>query len=178
MSDYPGADDVRAVAKQEGAPVLVVGNRVYDASMLIPDVVHFTRKQYLFLNAYRLGVPLEEAATKADMQEDEAARFLERPKTVAWLKDRAQKSYIRQEWHESDLWWQMGHECLEGKRHLSKDQQVVYLEFGKRVCPEQKSHAEAQKGPTINFNFSPEAVKEAFRRQAAIESEIMTEESK
>jgi len=172
MSDYPDAHEVKALARQEGNPVLVVGNRVYDASQLIPDVVHFTRQQYLFLVNYRLGVALKDAAAKAGMEEEQAEKFLERPKTISWLKDRAMKSHIRQEWHESDLWWQIGHECLEGTRHLSKDQQVVYLEFGKRVCPEQKAQIESQKGVTINFNFGPEAVQEAFRRQAAIETEI------
>lgn len=170
--DIPDKETVLEVAKTDDGRVLVVGNRVYDASLLIPEVVHFTRKQYLFLNAYRLGVSLEEAASKASMSIEEADRFLDRPKTVRWLADRAMKSHIRQEWHESDKWWEIGNECLEGRRHLSKDQQVVYLEFGKRVCPEAKSHAEGSKGTTINFNFGPEAVQEAFRRQNAIETEI------
>lgn len=172
MSERPSESDIRALAKIDGSPVLIVGNRVYDASQILPDVVHFTRQQYLFLNTYRLGVSVDEAATKAGLTKEEAERFLDRPKTVAWLQDRALKSHIRNEWHESDKWWQIGNECLDGTRHLSKDQQVVYLEFGKRVCPEQKSHPESNKGPTINFNFGPEAVKEAFRRQAAIDAEV------
>lgn len=172
MNERPDDGTIKAVAKQDGAPVLVVGNRVYDASQLLPGLVHFTRKQYLFLNTYRLGIPLAEAAAKSGMEEDEAARFLDRPKTVAWLQDRARKSYIRNEWHESDKWWEIGNECLEGTRHLSKDQQVVYLEFGKRVCPEQKVSPESIKGPTINFNFGPDVVREAFKRQAAIDAEI------
>lgn len=175
MSERPGDDEIKTIAKQDGAPVLVIGNRVYDASQLLPNIVHFTRKQYLFLHSYRLGIPLQEAASKAGMTDEEAERFLDKPKTVAWLQDRALKSHIRNEWHESDKWWEMGHEVLEGQRHLSKDQQVVYLEFGKRVCPEQKSHPEASKGPTIVFNFSPETVQEAFRRKAAIEAQVAEE---
>ncbi len=173
--EIPDRQSVLQAAKTDDGRILVVGNRVYDASQLIPDVVHFTRKQYLFLTSYRLGIPFEHAAAKAGMDPEEAERFLDRPKTVAWLKDRAMKSHIRQEWHESDKWWEVGNECLEGKRHLSKDQQVVYLEFGKRVCPEDKSRGEGSKGTTINFNFGPEAVQEAFRRQAAIETEISSE---
>ncbi len=172
MSERPDASEIRALAKADGSPVLIVGNRVYDASQILPDVVHFTRQQYLFLNTYRLGVSLDEAAGKAGLTKEEATRFLDRPKTVAWLQDRALKSHIRNEWHESDKWWEVGNQCLEGTRHLAKDQQVVFLEFGKRVCPEQKSHPESSKGPTINFNFGPEAVKEAFRRQAAIDAEV------
>lgn len=173
MSDRPDMDAVKAVAKLDGAPILVVGNRVYDASQILPDVVHFTRKQYIFLNSYRLGVSIDEAADKSGLAVDEAERFLVRPKTIAWLQDRALKSHIRNEWHESDKWWEVGNECLEGKRHLAKDQQVVFLEFGKRVCPEQKTHSEKGSGPTINFNFGPEAVAEAKARQASIEAEIL-----
>lgn len=163
--------DVTALARSVGDDVLVVGNRVYDASQLVPSVVHFTRKQYLFLNAYRFGVPLEEAAQKSDMTTEEAERFLVRPKTVAWLEDRALKDHIRNEWAEGGKWWKMGDECLEGKKHLSKDQQVVFLAFGDRVCPKTKETSETNK-TTINFNFSPESVKEARRRQEAIETEI------
>ena len=173
--EIPDRETVLKAAKTDDGKVLVVGNRVYDASLLVPDVIHFTRKQYLFLAAYRLGVPLAEAAGKAGMEPEEAERFLDRPKTIQWLQDRAMKSHIRQEWHESDKWWEVGNECLEGKRHLAKDQQVVFLEFGKRVCPESKSTGEGSKGTTINFNFGPEAVQEAFRRQAAIETEIVRE---
>ncbi len=177
MSERPDMESVKAASKQDGAPVLVVGNRVFDASQIAPEVIHFTRKQYIFLNSYRLGVPLSEAAAKAGMQEDEAERFLERPKTVAWLQDRALKSHIRSEWHESDKWWEIGEQVLSGVRHLAKDQQVVYLEFGKRVCPESKGTPDSGKGVVINFNFSPESVKEAFKRQAAIEAEIMDKAS-
>lgn len=150
---------------------LVIGNSVYDPLLFSRRLVRFSRRQYLFLNAYRLGVSLAEAASKAGMTIEQAERFLKRPMTRSWMEDRAKKDYIRNEWHESNKWWQMGNECLEGKRRLSKDQQVVYLEFGKRVCPEVKQASE-NKGPTINFNFSPESVKEAFRRQESIDAEI------
>lgn len=170
MSDRPDVTEVKAVARSVGDQVLVVGNRVYDASQLIPSVVHFTRKQYLFLNAYRLGVSLEDASHKSGMEPEEAERFLERPKTVAWLEDRAKKDYIISEWRESGKWVEMGNEVLEGKKHLSKDQQVVYMAFGERFFPKPKEDASPK--TVVNFNFSPEAVKEAFRRQEAIETEI------
>lgn len=161
------------MAKVDGAKVLIVGNRVYDASQLVPSVVHFTRNQYLFLNHYRLGVPIEEAASKSNMTPEEADRFLERPKTVAWLQDRATKDHIRNEWAEGGKWWEMGNDCLEGKKHLSKDQQVVFMAFGERVCPKPKTTEEDNRGKTvINFNFSPEAVKQAFHRQKSIEAEL------
>jgi len=167
----PDRQTIQALGKTDATRALVVGNSVYDPLVFSRRLVHFSRRQYLFLNAYRLGVSLSEAASKSDMTVEQAERFLKRPMTRAWMEDRAKKDYIRNEWHESNKWWEMGNDVLEGKRHLAKDQQVVYLEFGKRVCPESKSSSES-KGTTINFNFGPEAVQEAFRRQASIEAEL------
>lgn len=151
---------------------MVLGNRVYDASQLVPSLVHFTRPQYLFLQNYRLGVTVSEAAGKSGMTTDEAERFLEKPKTVAWLQDRATKDHIRNEWAEGGKWWEMGDQCLEGKKHLSKDQQVVFMAFGERVCPKPRVDSEQQAKTVINFNFSAQDVKDAFRREQAIESEL------
>lgn len=163
---------IEGLGNTDATRALVMGNSVYDPLLFSRQLVCFSRRQYLFLNAYRLGVPLHEAAAKAGMDVAKAERFLKRPNTRKWIADRAQKDYIRNEWHESNKWWELGHEVLEGKKHLSKDQQVVYLEFGKRVCPESKSQPEVNKGPTIHFNFGADAVKEAFRRQESIETEI------
>jgi hypothetical protein len=170
--DQPDRQEIMALGKTDATRALVVGNSVYDPLVFSRRLVCFSRRQYLFLNAYRLGTTLAEAAAKADMTMEQAERFLRRPMTRAWMEDRAKKDYIRNEWHESNKWWEMGNDVLEGKKHLAKDQQVVYLEFGKRVCPESKASPDSSKGPTINFNFGPEAVQEAFRRQASIEAEL------
>ena len=166
----PDAETVKAVARVDGAPVLVIGKRVYDASSLIPSVRHFTRQQYLFLNAYRFGVPLEEAALKSGLAPDEAERFLDRPKTVAWLQDRALKDHIREEWEEPAKWWSYGSEVLEGTREFSKAQIEVWKDFGRRVAPAREAHGEGE--TKIQINIDPGAVQEAFRRQKAIDAEI------
>lgn len=168
----PERDLIVRLGKTDATRALVLGNSVYDPLLFSRRLVCFSRRQYLFLNAYRLGVSVAEAALKAEMNVEQAERFLKRRNTRAWLEDRAKKDYIRNEWHESNKWWEMGNDVLDGKRHLSKDQQVVYLEFGKRVCPEAKENHDSAKGTTINFNFGPEAVQEAFRRQKAIETEL------
>lgn len=168
----PDKKEIQALGRTDATRALVVGNSVYDPLLFSRQLVRFSRRQYLFLNAYRLGVTLQEAADKAGMTVEQAERFLRRPMTRQWMEDRAKKDYIRNEWHESNKWWEMGNEVLEGKKHLSKDQQVVYLEFGKRVCPESKATNEVKSGPTINFNFGPEAIKEALKRQQSIETEV------
>jgi hypothetical protein len=169
---WPEAATVRAVGRTDATKALVIGNRVYDPLLFSRQVVRFSRRQYLFLNAYRLGTTLEDAAYQSGMTPEQAERFLKRPMTRSWMQDRAQKDHIRSEWHESNKWWEMGDQVLNGQKHLSKDQQVVYLEFGKRVCPEVKVVREGDAGPTINFNFGPEAVKEAIARQAVIDAEV------
>lgn len=171
-SPRPDNETINAIARLDGNSVSIIGNRVYDASQLVPSIVYFTRSQYLFLNNYRLGITIDEAAAKSGMTVEDAEKFLSRPKTVAWLQDRAVKDHIRNEWAEGGKWWEMGNECLEGRKHLSKDQQIVFMAFGDRVCPKVKE-ADNERGKTvINFNFSPEAVKEAFTRQSAIDAEI------
>lgn len=115
---------------------------------------------------------MAEAAAKADLTPEQAERFLKRPMTRAWMEDRAKKDYIRHEWNESNKWWEMGNEVLEGRKHLSKDQQVVYMAFGERVCPKARE-TDGEKGKTvINFNFTTNDVKEAFRREASFEAQL------
>lgn len=169
--NWPEKSEVEQAAKQDGAKVLIVGNRVYDASQLVPSVVHFTRNQYLFLNNFRLGISVAEAASKAGMTPEEADRFLDMKKTREWLQDRAVKDHIRNEWAEGGKWWEMGEKCLNGEKHLSKDQQVVFMAFGDRVCPKPRVDAEEKNKTVINVNFSAEDVKNAFRREQAFETE-------
>lgn len=148
---------------------------MYDPLLFSRRIVHFSRRQYLFLNAYRLGVPLSEAAAKAELTPEQAERFLKRPMTRAWLEDRAKKDHIRDEWAESAKWWEMGNDVLEGKKHLSKDQQVVYMAFGERVARVPRV-ADEDKGKTIiNFNFTANDVKDAFRREASLAASIEAE---
>src|SRR2546421_2718763 len=89
---------IEALGKTDATQCLVVGNTVFDPLTFAPEVVRFSRKQYVFLNAYRLGVPVEEAAAKAKMTLGMIERFLEQPQTIAWLKDRALKEHVKQEW--------------------------------------------------------------------------------
>lgn len=168
------SSDCKEIGTTDATKCLVVGNRVFDPAVFSPRLFQFTRKEYLFLNAYRIGVPLEEAAEKSEMSVATAERFLTRQSTIQWLEDRALKDHIRNEWNEPGKWWELGDRVLNGEKELSKAQIVVFQEFGHRVCPKAKDpESGAKAGPTINFNFSPEAVQEAFRRQEAIDGEIV-----
>lgn len=160
------------VRLEDGKKGLVVGNHVYSPHQFDPAIPDFTSKQYIFLNAYRLGVPLAEAAHKADLSVEQVDRFLARSDVRAWLCDRAKKDYIRKEWaaDQGGKWWQMGDEVLEGKKQLRKDQQVVFQAFGDRVVP--KKTESANSVTRIEINIDPEAVKSALIRQEAIDGEL------
>lgn len=160
------------LGKEDATRALVVGDSVYDPLLFSRRLVRFSRRQYLFLHAYRLGVPLAEAAAKAGLTVKKVDWFLARPKTRQWLEDRAMKDHIRQEWQEPGKWWELGDEVLSGKRRLSKDQQVVFMAFGERCCPKPKEIQETSK-TTINLNFSAEAVQEALQRQESIETGLV-----
>lgn len=161
--------DLSSLPKPDATAPLVVGNRVYDALTFAPDVIQFTRKQYVFLNSYRLGTPIEEACARSEMTLDQAERFLHKPQTVAWLRDRSLMHHIKTEWEEPAKWWSMGNDVLEGRREFNKAQIVVFQEFGQRAVPKKSDTSGTTK---IEINIDPQAVKDAFVRQTAIEGEL------
>jgi hypothetical protein len=159
------------VKAEDGKPGLVVGNRVFSPHQYDASIPDFSSKHYLFLNAYRYGVPIEAAASKADMTPDQAERFLGRADVVAWLKDRALKDYIKYEWSEPAKWYQLGEEVLEGRRKMDKAQSLIWQEFGKRVAPA-KGEGSSHGTTKIELHISPESVQAALRRQDAIDAEL------
>lgn len=171
MNEYiQAAKDL--IREEDGRKGLVVGNRVYSPHQFDESIPNFQSKHYLFLNAYRLGVPIEDAALKADMTAEAAERFLDRKDVRAWLADRAKKDYIRNEWatDQGSKWWEMGNEVLEGRKQLRKDQQVVFQAFGDRVVP--KKTEQGGSITKIEINIDPQAVKDALIRQDAIDVEL------
>lgn len=159
-----------AQGRTDATAPLVVGNTVFDPLVFAPEFVKFSRKQYVFLNAYKLGVPLEEAAQKAELTPESAKRFLDKPQTILWLKDRSLMHHIKTEWEEPGRWWKLGDDVLEGKRDLTKAQQIVFQEFGQRAVPKK---GETGHGTTkIEINIDPKAVHDAFVRQEAIDGEL------
>lgn len=162
--------DLIAQGRTDATAPLIVGNTVFDPLLFAPEFVKFSRKQYLFLNAYKLGVPLEEAAAKAEMSPESANRFLDKPQTIAWLRDRALQQHIKTQWEEPGKWWTLGNDVLEGKRDLTKAQQIVFQEFGQRIVP--KKNDVGHTVTKIEINIDPNSVKEAQIRQEAIDTEL------
>lgn len=175
MSQWPDQQEVKAMAKAREHGIVILGNQVFEGSKYSPEIVHFTRQKYLLLNHYHAGLTLAEAAAKVTMDLEEAAEFIDSPKAVAWLEREALKDYTKRKWADGGEWILAGDECLQGKRHLAKDQQIVFQAFGDRFMPKSKESGDEKK-TVINFNFTAEAVKEAFQRQTAIEAELVKEQ--
>lgn len=159
------------VGQTDATRPLVVGNAVFDVLAFDPkNIIKFSRKQYQFLNSYRLGVSLEEASEKAGMTLESADRFLKRSDTVKWLEDRALMHHIKTEWEEPAKWYEMGDRVLEGKKKLDKAQTEVWKEFGKRVAP---LRGDGPNGGThIEINIDPDAIERARAKKRAIDAEL------
>lgn len=155
---------------------LMVGGRVYERTAYSPDVIPFTNAQYRFLHAYRLEIPIEDAASKSGLTVQQAERFLAKPKTIEWLKDRALKDHIKREWEEPGKWYQVGEE-MRNKEEVPKHQVDIWKEFGDRVCPKTSRNADSGNTTRIEISIDPGAHERSLQRRAAIEAQIVKDEN-
>lgn len=169
--------EITQLVKDEKAHPLIVGNRVFDILPTTQELVDFTRSKYLFLQLIWRGVALPEAAEKAGLPVEDATAFKDSPKAQDYLQKKELAAIVAQEAKNPDRWWVEVHRVMEGEKVLNKGQMVVLQAQGDRVAPK-RAEADGEKGKTIiNFNFSAEAVKEAFRRQDVIEAELSQEQN-
>jgi hypothetical protein len=182
MSDaYELREEAKALMKKDdGAPGIVVGNQVLEELTFCDDeakkVIKFTTRQYRFLNAYKLHIPLAEAAHKAGMTPEQAERFLSTPNAIAWLQDMALKNHIKHEWEEPGKWYAVGEE-YRNTNFVPKHKIDVWKEFGDRVCPKVSRNAEQNGNTSITININPEALEKSKVRRATIEAEIVKEQA-
>lgn len=162
--------EIKAIAKSNELGVAVVGNRVFEVSKYGHGLRVFPAKKWLLLNHYASEIPLDECARKVGMTLEQAEEFVGSPMAVEWLERQAVVQAKRQKWEGGGEWVLMGDECLEGRKHLSKDQQIVFQAFGDRFMPKARPDTESNK-TTINFNFTMADVKEAFDRERAYDTQ-------
>lgn len=161
---------------EDGVKGGLVGNRVYDPLLFAPEVIQFTARQYLFLQAYRLGVPIEDAAAKAGMSPESADRFLDKDATKRWLADRATKDHIKNEWDEPGKVYAEA-DKLYNTDEVPKHKVDILKEFWDRVVPKPSRNGDKAGTPNVVINISGEAVKEAFIRKNAIDADIVREQA-
>ncbi len=160
----------------DGVQGVYIAGRVYDPLLFAPGQVKFTARQYVFLQSYRLGVPLEDAATKADMSTEAAERFLAKDDTRRWLEDRALKDHIKNEWDEPGKVYAEA-DRLFNADEVPKHKVDILKEFWDRVSPKPSRNGGGNAAPNVIINISGEAVKEAFIRKTAIDAQISREAS-
>lgn len=169
-------EQIKDLAKSEKARPLIVGNRVFDVLPTTQELVDFTRPKYLLLQLLWRGLSIEDAALKAGVDLEDAVAFRDSDKAQDYLQKKSLASIVAQETKDPDRWWVQVNEVMEGRKVLNKGQMVALQAQGDRVAPK-RNEADTEKTKTvINFNFSPEAVQEAFRRQEAIEAKIVEEQ--
>lgn len=153
---------------------MVISGQVYDPLLFAPEIVHFSARQYVFLHKFRLGVPLEDAAIAAGMTAESAERFLDKDQTKAWLRDRAMKDHIKNEWAEPAKWWHKGDEWLNAPLEAkpTKNDVEIWKQFGMRVCPV----ATEGSGTRIEINIDPEAIARSKERRKSVEAQIVSDE--
>ena len=162
------------LAKSEDAVRgMVIGSQVYDPLLFAPEIVRFSARQYVFLHKYRLGVSLEDAAAQANMTAEQAERFLDKDSTKAWLKDRAMKDHIKNEWAEPAKWWHKGDEWLNAPKEMkpNKNDVEIWKQFGMRVCPVSTEGS----GTKIEINIDPEAIARSKERRKSVEAQIVND---
>jgi hypothetical protein len=165
--------EIRAIAKSNDLGVAVVGNRVFEVSKYARGMRVFPAKKWLLLNHYASEMPLEECAAKVGMPLEQAEDFIQSPMATEWLERQAVIQAKKQKWADGGEWVALGDECLEGRKHLAKDQQIVFQAFGDRFMP--KSRGDNSEAKTvINFNFTAADVKEAMAREKAYETQAET----
>lgn len=162
--------EIKAIAKSNDLGVAIVGNQVFEASKYAPGLRVFSTKKWLFLNHYINEMPLSEAAEKVGMTLEQAQEFVSSPLAVKWLERQSVVRAARQKWEGGGEWWVVGDECLDGKKHLSKDQQIVFQAFGDRVAVKPRGDTEQVK-TVINFNFTAQDVREAMKREQTFDTE-------
>lgn len=169
-------DDIKQLARSEKEHPVIIGNRVFDVLPTTQELVFFSRPKYLLLQLIRRGLSLTEASEKSGVELDEAEAFLASPKATDYLRKKELASIIAQEAKERDNWWTTVAQVMEGTKVLNKGQMVALQAQGDRVSPK-KNDVDDKAKVVINFNFSPETVHEAFRRQEAIEAQLVKEQA-
>lgn len=169
---YQDYQDTKALVEENESKPLMVAGRVYEALAFSPEIVPFTNAQYRFLHAYRLGVPIEEAALKSNLSTDQVERFLAKPKTIAWLQDRAMKDHIKMEWSEPGKWYSEMNRLYEAD-DVPKHKIDILKEFGDRVCPKASRNAESSGTTRIEITIDPGALEKSKARRQSIEAEIV-----
>lgn len=169
---------IKQITADQPTHPAIVGNKVFDVLPTTDELVSFpSRKKYLLLQLLWRGIQLEEAAAKCGLTLEEATAYKDSPKAADYLRRKELAAIIAEETKSEDNWWVEVHQVRAGEKVLNKGQMVALQASGDRVAPKKTELNPEKNKIVINLNFSAEAVKEAFRRQESIETEIVQEQN-
>lgn len=164
--------EILALGRTETSAPALIGNRVVDRLLTTDKVIDLPRQKYLFLQLRRRDVSLEDAAVKAKLDLKDAQDFESTPLAQEYLQDRLTASILAEEAKDQDRWWIRLHSIVEGKIPVTREQMDAMKLAGARIAPTSEGQAATNR---IEINIDPTAVQEAFRRQNAIEAQIVEE---
>lgn len=132
----------------------------------------FAPNEMRFLREYGPDVSIEDAAKKAGVEPELAKKMLKRKAVREFLQDKFQQVAIQNGW-TVERWFSEGDKVWRGIKAVTREQLDIWKEFGARILPKAKAGGESGSAekPSITININ--AVDEAFRRQEAIEAEIV-----
>lgn len=147
------------------------GGKVAVGGFFTPQVFEFRPNELRFLREFGPDVSVEDAAKKAGVPVEFAHRMLRRKAVKEFLADKFQQVAIQQGW-TVERWMAEGDKVWRGQKVVSREQLDVWKEFGARILPKaQKAVGDGSDRPQITININ--AVDEAFRRQQAIDAEVV-----
>lgn len=137
-----------------------------------PKVFSFRPNEMRFLKEYGPYTTIEDAAKKAGVPVEFATRFLKTKRVREFLQDKFQQIAIHEGW-TVERWFAEGDKVWRGQKTVSREQLDIWKEFGARILPKAKgaSVGDGPEKPQITINIG--AVDEAFRRNQAIQAEIL-----
>jgi hypothetical protein len=169
--------NIAAIGRTDATSPTIVGRFVFER-VVFPEQgveqVCFTRKQYLFAHRFKETADLEAACELSGMTRDQALRFLKRPDVSVWMNSKRKMLIAKDEWSAPEKW------AAEGERmyqtpNVPKHKLEIWKEFGDRCCPKPTRETSSREGAKVVINIDPGAVQEAFRRQQAIDAQIVKE---
>lgn len=126
-----------------------------------------------FMREFGPDVSVEEACKKAGVPVEFAQRMLRKPSVREFLADKFQQFAIQAGW-TAERWISEGDQVWRGNKIVTREQLEIWKEFGSRILPRKApsgGSGQVSEAPQITININ--AVDEAFKRQKAIEAEVI-----
>jgi len=132
----------------------------------------FKPNELRFLKEYGPDTSVEDAAKKAGVPVSFADAMLRKKMVREFLQDKFQQIAIQNGW-TVERWFAEGDKVWRGQKLVTREQLDIWKEFGARILPKARTAGgqDGQEKPQITINIG--AVDEAFKRQQAIQAEIL-----